>query len=245
MTQTVLIPARFNGPPASAHGGYACAMAAQFIEGAAEVTLRVPPPLETPLAVRAGDGLVRLVDGDTIVAEARSAEITLEVPDPVSVEQAEEAERRSPLHEHHPFDTCFVCGTAREHPDGVRLFPGPVEGRELSAAPWVPHPSLAGDEGEVRFEFAWSLLDCASFGGVSLHGATRPCVLARFSCDLLEPIESERPHVAIGWPIEKERRKRVTGAAIHSEDGTVRAVARALWIELTAEQVAAVGTTKA
>ena len=47
-----LIPARFNGPPETAHGGYACAVAAQFLGWSAEVSLRRPPPLERPLEVR-------------------------------------------------------------------------------------------------------------------------------------------------------------------------------------------------
>ena len=44
---TVVIDRRFNGPEHSSNGGYACGSVAAFIDGPAEVTLRVPPPLDT------------------------------------------------------------------------------------------------------------------------------------------------------------------------------------------------------
>ena len=46
---TMTIPRRFRGPPNSGNGGYVCGMLARNIAGAAEVTLRAPPPLETAL----------------------------------------------------------------------------------------------------------------------------------------------------------------------------------------------------
>src|SRR5207249_1626462 len=51
LPEQVVIARRFSGPPDSAHGGYACAMVARYIDGTAEVSLRSPPPLERPLAV--------------------------------------------------------------------------------------------------------------------------------------------------------------------------------------------------
>ena len=43
--QTLTIPRRFRGPPNSGNGGYVCGMLVRQIAGAAEVTLRAPPPL--------------------------------------------------------------------------------------------------------------------------------------------------------------------------------------------------------
>ena len=54
------IDPRFNGPPGSGNGGYACGLVAGLLGGPAEVTLRLPPPLGTPLR---WDG-ERLLDGD-------------------------------------------------------------------------------------------------------------------------------------------------------------------------------------
>ena len=47
----VLIPRRFNGPPASANGGYTCGLIARYVGGPAAVSLRSPPPLDTALAL--------------------------------------------------------------------------------------------------------------------------------------------------------------------------------------------------
>jgi hypothetical protein len=49
--QTMTIPRRFRGPPNSSNGGYVCGMLARQIAGAAEVTPRAPPPLETELGL--------------------------------------------------------------------------------------------------------------------------------------------------------------------------------------------------
>ncbi len=44
--EMVVIERRFRGPADSGHGGYTCGLLAREIPGAAEVSLRVPPPLE-------------------------------------------------------------------------------------------------------------------------------------------------------------------------------------------------------
>ena len=243
MTETVSIPQRFRGPPSSGHGGYSCAMAARFVDGAAEVTLRRPPPLERELEVRREGGSVTLVDRDEVVAQARPAELELNVPDPPSIAEAEGAAARSPLLESHPFGTCFVCGTDREPGDGLRLFAGPLRGREMFAVPWTPAADLANGDGAVRSEFVWSVLDCPSGNVVALMDAANPCVLARFAVRQDAVVQAESPHVAIGWPIAQERRKLTTGAAIFTADGELCARARALWVELTDEQLERVGTT--
>ena len=69
MTDVVTIPARFNGPPGSANGGYACGLVAAAIGPAATVRLLSPPPLDVPLERRReADGAVRLLAGDVAVA---------------------------------------------------------------------------------------------------------------------------------------------------------------------------------
>ena len=49
---TVTIDRRFRGPLDSANGGYAAGLLGSRLPGVAQVTLRLPPPLERPLAVR-------------------------------------------------------------------------------------------------------------------------------------------------------------------------------------------------
>src|ERR687889_2689704 len=92
--ETVTIPGRFNGPPASANGGYTCGLVAGLV-GTEEVSvsLRLPPPVETPLrVVRDGDG-VELRDDDALVAEGAPAQLLLDVPDAISPDEAGAASR--------------------------------------------------------------------------------------------------------------------------------------------------------
>lgn len=70
---TVTIHRRFRGPLDSANGGYAAGLLGPRIGGPAEVTLRLPPPLERPLAIRRDHGRLLLEDGVRLVAEAASA----------------------------------------------------------------------------------------------------------------------------------------------------------------------------
>ena len=76
------------------------------------------------------------------------------MPAPVSVAEAAEASPRYAGFVHHAYNTCFVCGPARE--DGLRVYAGPVEGRPgLVASPWTPAE-------DVRPELVWAALDCPS-----------------------------------------------------------------------------------
>ena len=60
-----MIDSRFRGPAASGNGGYTCGLVAACVGNPAEVTLRLPPPLERPLRF---DGR-RLWDDEALVAE--------------------------------------------------------------------------------------------------------------------------------------------------------------------------------
>jgi hypothetical protein len=236
----IIIGTRFCGPPDSGNGGYACGLVAARVDGPAEVTLRLPPPLETALRVeRAGDGLVRVLDGDAVVAEGmpRSEELGLDVPDPVSVADAERAATTSELHEHpeeHPFPTCFVCGPMRAPDDGLRILVGPVAGREVAAAAWTPAADLAGRDGAVRPEFVWAALDCS--GGVGSWLADpiggNPFVLGRMTVTISRPVHVGAPHAVVGWRAGHEGRKVTAGSAMFTASGELVALARATWIQL-------------
>ena len=230
----IVIDPRFRGPPQSANGGYACAMAAQSIEGPAEVTLRAPPPLARPLSVtRGGAGSVRLLDQETLVAEAHPTVVDREdLPLGVSVEQARHAAEGCEWLQGHPYPTCFVCGPERDAGDGLRIFPGPVEGRELHAAAWVPDDSLGDAAGNVRPEFVWAALDCPSGIVTDLLGEVGVILLGRLAADLIEPLRVGKTYVVTAWPVNREGRKLNTASALFSEHGDLIAVARARWIEL-------------
>lgn len=234
MSTTVVIDERFCGPPQSANGGYACAMAAQPLDGPAEVTLRVPPPLGRPLTVERHGDEVSLLDGDVLVAQARPATVDVDVPDAVSFAEAQAAAARYPWRDAHPYPTCFVCGPAREAGDGLCIFPGPVEGRELYAAPWVPEAELADASGVVRDAFVWGALDCPGGIVTDLLGDVGLILLGRLAADLRAPVRAGAEHVVLAWPIARDGRKLHTASAVLTADGAVCAVARAVWIEVPA-----------
>jgi hypothetical protein len=239
MPETLTIEPRFNGPPDSGNGGYTCGRLARFVEGAAaEVTLRLPPPIGRDLQVACEkDGTARLLDGDALVADARPTELAAEAPSPVDAAEAASAAEDSPFLEvsMHPFPTCFVCGPKRADGDGLRIFAGPAAERDVFAATWTPDPALAGDDGTLPSELTWAALDCPTSVPVANdpdQPGFRPIVLARLAARILAPVRPGEAHTIVSWPIEIDGRKRHAGAALHDADGGLMAVARALWIEL-------------
>lgn len=234
VNDSIIIDERFCGPPDSANGGYACAMASRWLDGPAEVTLRVPPPLGRPLAVQRGEGRVSLLDGDVVVATAGPTTVTLDVPAPVSLVEAQRAATQYPWRDDHPYPTCFVCGPERASEDGLRIFPGPVPGRGLYAAPWTPALELADTAGRVRDEFVWAALDCPSGIVTDLFGDVGRILLGRLAVDLRRPVHAGSPYVVQAWPIDRDGRKLHTASAVFAADGQLCGVARAVWIEIPA-----------
>lgn len=229
----ITIDRRFNGPPESAHGGYLCGLIAPLLGGAVEVTLRRPPPLDTPLEVVRADGVITLREGDSLIAEAAAASVEIEPPLPVTFAEAEAASRNYEGFRQHNFQTCFVCGPRRPAGDGLRIFPNWVESRDVVAAPWVPEPSLAGEDGAVRPEFVWAALDCpGAWAFLAEAGDGRPIVLGRFAAEIVAPVVAGERYVVTGWRLGVDGRKMYAGTALHTADGEPRAVARATWIRL-------------
>ena len=233
---TVTIEPRFNGPPDSANGGYTCGLLAREIDGPAEVSLRAPPPIDRELVVDGG----RLLDGETVVAEgdAVGPDRFVEPPRPVALDDARAAESRSTYLDAgtHPFPTCFVCGPLRDSGDGLRIFAGWIEDRGLFACSWTPSESVVDGDGAVPEEIVWAGLDCpTSAPGMNAPGAdgkVLPIVLARLAVDVRGPVEAGTEHVITSWEIGRDGRKREAGAALYGAGGELRALARALWIEL-------------
>ena len=204
---------------------------ASFLEGPAEVTLRRPVPLDTPLdVVGEADGSVRVLDGEALVVEARSApELDVEVPAPVTPHEARKATARYRAPSDGIFSRCFVCGRARE--DAFGVFAGAVDGRELVASPWTPPSWTADGAGRVLPEFVWAVLDCPTYFALYTDGELPMSVLARLAARVDGPVVAGQEHVVIAWPMEAEGRKRHAGAAVLSPEGDTLASAHALLIE--------------
>jgi len=227
----ITIATRFNGPPDSGNGGYVCGLMANLIDGPSETTLRVPPPLETPLSLtRDESGAIALRDGDMLVGEARPIAFDLVAPPAPSLEEARAAAKRYAGFHEHRYTTCFVCGTARPHHDGLDIFTGKVEGRDMVACTWTPGADLADPNGVVRPEFIRAALDCPSYW--ALPHAGKPALLARLRSSIDAPLPRAGDELIVaGWPLGSDGRKHRGAAAVYSASGSVIARADALWIE--------------
>jgi hypothetical protein len=244
VSDSVVIGRRFNGPPNTANGGYACGCLARALgdgAGAVEVNLRRPPPLEEPLDVAVEGEGARLLAGADVVVEggAISADTLGEPAGPVAVDEARAAEPGSfYLSPTHPFPTCFVCGPRRDVGDGLRIFPAPLGGEGLFAAVWTPPADLARADGTVPAEIVWAALDCpTSAPGMNKpgpDGKMLPIVLARLAVEIAGEVRAGADHVITSWEVGRDGRKREAGAALYGAGGELLARARALWIELKA-----------
>jgi hypothetical protein len=243
------IPSRFRGPAGSGNGGYVCGGIAAYAEGPVTVTLRRPPPLDTPMAVEQGDdGSLRIRHDSTLVAEATSSPDLppLDVPATVSMAEARMAAGRARYFQDPTFPDCFVCGPKRRPGDGLRIFPGPVPDRALWAAPWIPDSSVAGPDGRVRPEVVWAALDCPS--GIAVAEAASldqdtAIVLGRMTANLAVLPLPDDPCLLIAWPGGGDGRKLTSGSALLGPGGEVLAVARAVWITVP-RAVAALATSR-
>jgi hypothetical protein len=218
--EQITIGGRFNGPRGSANGGYTCGLLAELVGGQAEVTLRAPPPLDRPLDVERDGDVVRVLDGVDLVAEAVSATVELEVPQPPTFDEAEAAAARYPGLDEHAFPTCFVCGPDREPGDGLRIFAGPL-GDGRFASPWVP--------AEVEAKIVWAALDCP--GAIAVGFPDRgETLLGRFAARVDALPEVGERCVVVAWPLGEDGRKLYAGTALYGETGLPLARARATWI---------------
>lgn len=233
MAETIRIDRRYCGPPDSGHGGYSCGLVAELIDApTCAVSLRAPPPLDRDLEVRRHDGAVSVVEGSTLVAEGAPAELEVALPDPVSLEQAAESDLTGRWRHDHPFPTCFGCGVQRSQDEAIALIPGPVAGREVLAARWIPLEYMVGHDGVVEPRFVWAALDCPTAFAVTNPGLT-PHALARLTARPgPAPVVAGRPHVVLAWHVDRAARKARGRAAILSGEGEVCGVSEGLWVAL-------------
>lgn len=227
---TLIIGQRFRGPNTSGNGGVSSGLLASYIQGAAEVTLRAPPPLDTEMLVTQGENRVELWHGDRMVATARPASLPFQAPAPVSFEAARAAQRGYRNRDHHPLPECFVCGTAREPGEALCIHPGPVPGTNVVAAGWVPDATVA-DGDSVRPEVVWGALDCPSFMGLGPDAPFAP--LGRLTVARARAPRVGERCVVMGWTADPaDGRKYFGGSAIYGEDQALLGVGRGVWIQV-------------
>ena len=232
-TEILQIAQRFHGPPRSGNGGYTCGRIGKHLQGDIAVRLKVPPPLETPLRLETDAGQARLYDGDIVVGEAKQVPpLELALPAPPSLEQARIASRSYSGFTSHAFPACFVCGPEREPHDGLCIYPGPLAGSSVIAAPWTPDASLADESGAVRSEFLWAALDCPGAFATTAAFKEAPAVLGELCASLIGGVKAGEECIVVAWPLDIQGRKRFAGTAIFRGEGRPIAYAKATWIEV-------------
>ncbi len=230
---SLLVAKRFCGPPDSANGGYFCGLVAALAPDLVTVRLMKPPPLDIALEaeISAADDLITVRHGIDVVAQARPASaLDLVPPVPPSYVETLDASVHYPGFSEHPFPTCFVCGTQRERGDGLRVFAGPVAGREIFAAPWVPDASLDGGDGKVKPEFMWAALDCPGCFAANKLGRGL-WLLGEFTAHVDRLVHIDEPCRIVARHIGSKGRKHEAGTALFDEKGVLCGQAKAIWIE--------------
>jgi hypothetical protein len=244
----LLVPSRFCGPATSGNGGWTAGALAAFVPRHPEdrcqpwpgitVSLRRPPPLDTPMPVTSeGEGVAAALDGE-VVARAELTDADPVPVEPVDAQVARAAEASYPGLRSHPFPTCFSCGVGRAEGDGLRIFPGRVadqDGATRIAATWTPDHTVAEDyhvyaDESPRASLAttWAALDCV--GGWAGDLEERLMVLARMTArvDTLPVVDEQ--HVVVGLARGRDGRKTFTASTLYDADGRVVARAEHVWV---------------
>ncbi len=229
---SVLIDARYCGPPTSANGGYSCGLLAQHLPGAVEVTLKSPPPLGVALSVESDGRAARLLHGPQLIAEARSAALDAVPPSPPSFDAAVAAAAHYAGFSGHDYPTCFTCGPARAAHDGLRIFSGAWR-NGIVAAPWVADATLADAQGRLPPPVLWAAMDCPGYWAVVGTAQPRPpMLLGRMTAQVVGGVEVGERCVVIGWPLGVDGRKYFAGTALFGADGRCVGRSRQVWIAL-------------
>jgi hypothetical protein len=232
MKSQIIIESRFCGPPDNGNGGYTCGLLANFIKGIAEVTLRNPPPLNTPMQVEQVEmNKFCLFDQETLIAEAIPTKLDLTAPEPPTLEVAKVSTMKAVDIIDHYFPTCFVCGPQRDKGDGLRIFPGPVKGQNFIAATWIPEPSLSDETGYIKNEVIWAVMDCPS-GWAVIQEKMRFILLGRLVVQIIDRVKPNEECIVQAWTISEDGRKIYAGTAIYSDEGQLYAKGKATWIEM-------------
>lgn len=231
----VTIPRQFNGPPESGNGGWVSGLVAQArLEqdpaGPVAARLRMPPPLDTPLAwEHEGDETRLMTHGGAIVGTATTGSFAREAPPFVDADGVAAGVAAYPGFTSHPFAQCFTCGTDREDGDGLRIFSGPV-GDGLTAAPWDVHPSFDRGDGGVDLPVAWAALDCP--GGWAADFSRQPMLLGTMTAEVLSVPQVGATYHAVGRLSGHEGRKFFTDVALYTPGGELVGRSEQIWIQI-------------
>lgn len=229
---------RFCGPPNSGNGGYVCGLLAGQSQGPTTAVLRAPIPLDQDLDLAPGDGGARLtLGGESLIAESGPARHDLPEPPVVpTLDQARAAAERHLGHTTRIHPICFTCGSERGEGDGLRVFPGQLEGAEpgVVACVWTPHADFAGADGTVGPEIVWAALDCPGFFAWVEREGRHGALLGTMTGEVEAPVRAGQDYVVLAWPIVRDGRKEISGVALFDADGRRVARGHQVWITMAA-----------
>ena len=217
----LIVAGRFNGPPTSGNGGYTAGLlATELPAGPATVTLRFPPPLDTPMTVtRPEPDQVELSASGIVIATGKPAADPVDAPPALA--DAANADPYAGFSEH-PFPTCYVCGPARAKGDGLRIFPGRLPDGRTVATWHVP--------GDVNATTVWAALDCP--GGWALIKPGRPYVLGRITVSIGAVPTPGAECLVVGEGMGTQGRKGFVRSALYTSKGVLLAHSVATWISV-------------
>ena len=233
----ITISRRFEGPPNMAQGGYISGLMAQHLESdTVEVTMRNPTRMERPLILDTGTpDRVFLFDGETLLNEARPAELDLEIPEPITLKEAKRASLKHITEM--PYPNCFGCGSGRSEDDGLHLRSGPLEGRNIVAIDWTPRAAAVGakDGQDVPEPIAWASMECPVARALELEGMKKPeelILLGRMITKVSGLPKTGEDCYIMGWPIGRSGRKLEIAGTLHHKSGQVLVQSKFTFITL-------------
>jgi hypothetical protein len=247
----IVIERTYRGPPHAGNGGYVAGLLAESMRadpdgggsaGPVRVRLHRPAPLDVALQIVRNDSGAELRRGDGLLASAVPATLDLEPRPSLPLDAARALAERYPGFAGQPFDGCFVCGASRPTSDGLRVFVGRDEDRDLFAGAWTVPARLFEPPGRaLPPRYIWAVLDCP--GGWALQAASgKAYVLGEFTVDVSLVPRPRETCVVSAWEIgrntaEQPGRKRRCGSALHGADGRLMARAEATWIEVAPDSL--------
>jgi hypothetical protein len=231
----IVIAQQFCGPPTSGNGGYVCGVLAKDFEGPATAVLRARAPLDVSLDLRLEDGVMQLTDAEGgLVGRAQPADAGLlpKPPEAPSMRAARAAGARFPGHEQSIHPICFTCGPERREGDGLRVFPGQIEGAPVGhvACVWIPDMAFSDAEGLVTSEVIWAALDCPGFFAWVAKEGRHGALLGTMTGEVLRRPRAGHEYIVMAWPLEREGRKETAGVALFAMNGELLARGHQVWI---------------
>lgn len=230
----IIIGRQFRGPPNSGNGGYVCGVLARGLDGPVTAMIRAPVPLDTELTFETGPGGNRMLgeDGTLIGQGAVALEFIADPPVVPTLAAARVASAGYYGHANRVHPPCFTCSSEREDGDGLRIFPGQLEGAEKGyiACTWTPHTSFADADGAITPEVVWAALDCPGFFAWIEKEGRHGALLGTMTGEILELPRAGETYVVVAWPIVRDGRKETAGVALLDASGRVMARAHQVWI---------------